>query len=124
MGRADPVKKKVHSAAPPEVQGSCWVGAVQMAPCNQEIIYEGQSRASLCGVFCAKGTGDPQMVIGGEASRGQSSVPISTVLRDVPSAPYLAINEGELASSGRTIATQSLGSLEALVGLKEPMPWF
>lgn len=69
-------------------------------------MHEGQSRASLCGVFCAKGTEDPQMMIRGEASHGQSSVPISRVLGDVPSAPYLAINGGELASSGRTIATQ------------------
>lgn len=93
-----------------------------MAPCNQEIMHEGQSGASLCGVFCAKGTGVPQMVIGGEATHSQSSVPIIRVLRDVPSAPYLAINGGELASSGRAIATQSLGFLEALVDPKEPMP--
>lgn len=62
-------------------------------------MHEGQSRASLCGVFSAKGTGDPQIVIRGQASHGHSSVPIIRALGDVPSAPYLAINGGELASS-------------------------
>lgn len=69
-------------------------------------MHEGQSRASLCGGFYAKGTRYPQMVIRREASHGQSSVPNSRVLGDVPSTPYLAVNGGELASSGRTIATQ------------------
>lgn len=52
-------------------------------------MHEGQSRASLCGVFCAKGTGDPQIVIRGQASHGHSSVPIIRALGDVPSAPIL-----------------------------------
>lgn len=52
-------------------------------------MHEGQPRASLCGVFCAKGTGDPQMMIRGEASHGQSSVPISRALGECPVSPIL-----------------------------------
>lgn len=50
-----------------------------------------------------------------------SPVPISRLLGDIPAAPYLEANR-EMTSSGRTIATQWLCSLRALVGMTKPMP--
>lgn len=50
-----------------------------------------------------------------------SPVPISRFLGDIPVAPYLVANK-EMTSLHRTLVTQWLCSLEALVGTAQPMP--
>lgn len=52
-------------------------------------MHEGQSRASLCRMFCAEGTGEPQMVNRRGASHCQSPVPVNRVLGGHPINPIL-----------------------------------
>lgn len=81
---------------------------------------KGNPGASPPEMFYAKATGEPPVVNRRGASHCLSPVPTSRLLGATPAAPYLVANR-EMASSGRTIATHWLCSLETLVDITQPM---